>query len=138
KYISIGSLEPQFYKELLEKLDLVGKAPAPMDHLNPAKWNELRPTLTEIFLSKTRDEWDEVFDGSDVCYAPVLAAAEVFEHEHHKARGSFVDIGGIKHAVAAPRFSRTKAADPKPAAERGADNEEVFAACGITYPDPGE
>ena len=138
KYISIGSLEPQFYKELLEKLDLVGKAPAPMDHLNPAKWNELRPTLTEIFLSKTRDEWDEVFDGSDVCYAPVLAAAEVFEHEHHLARGSFVDIGGIKHAVAAPRFSRTKSAPPRPAAERGADNAEVLGALGINYQTPGE
>ena len=100
--------------------------------------NELRPTLTEIFLSKTRDEWDEVFEGSDVCYAPVLAAAEVFEHEHHAARGSFVDIDGIKHAVAAPRFSRTKSAPPRPAAERGADNDEVFGALGIDYQTPGE
>ena len=138
KYVSIGSLEPQFYKELLEKLDLVGKAPAPMDHLNPAKWNEIRPQLTEIFRSKTRDEWDQVFEGSDACYAPVLAAAEVFEHEHHAARGSFVDIDGVKHAVAAPRFSRTKADPPKPAAARGADNEEIFGALGIEYPAPGE
>jgi len=134
KYVSIGALEPQFYKELLERLDLVGKAAAPGDHLNPAKWNELRPTLEPLFKTKTRDEWCEVFKDSDACFAPVLPAAEVFEHEHHVARGSFVDIGGIKHAVAAPRFSRTKAADPQPAAERGADNEEVFRACGITYP----
>jgi alpha-methylacyl-CoA racemase len=134
KYVSIGALEPQFYKELLERLDLVGEAPAPGDHLNPAKWNELRPTLEALFKTKTRDEWCQVFKDSDACFAPVLPAAEVFEHEHHVARGSFVDLGGIKHAVAAPRFSRTKAANPKPAAERGADNEEVFRECGIVYP----
>jgi alpha-methylacyl-CoA racemase len=134
KYVSIGSLEPQFYKELLEKLDLVGKAPAPGEHLNPTKWNELRPTLTELFRSRTRDEWCDVFDGSDACFAPVLAAAEVFEHEHHAARGSFVEIDGIKHAIAAPRFSRTVPDPPRAARDRGADNEEVFAEAGIADP----
>ena len=134
KHVSIGSLEPQFYKELLEKLDLVDKAPAPMDHLNPAKWNDIRLALTEIFLSKTRDEWDAVFEGSDVCYAPVLAAAEAFEHEHHAARGSFVEVDGMKQAVAAPRFSRTTPDLPRPAKERGADNEEIFGALGISDP----
>ena len=138
KYVSIGSLEPQFYKELLEKLDLVGKAPPPGAHLNPAKWEELRPTLTEIFLSKTRDEWCEVFEGSDVCFAPVLAAAEVFEHEHHVARGSFVEVDGLKHAIAAPRFSRTVPNLPEPARERGADNAEVFREAGIADPSDGE
>jgi alpha-methylacyl-CoA racemase len=134
KFVSIGSLEPQFYKELIEKLDLVGKAPGPGEHLNPAKWNELRPTLEALFKTKTRDEWCEVFEGSDACFAPVLAAAEVFEHEHHVARGSFVDLDGIKHAIAAPRFSRTKPDAPKPARERGADNESVFRECGINLP----
>lgn len=138
KYVSIGSLEPQFYQELLERLDLVGKAPGPGEHLNPAKWNELRPTLEALFKTKTRDEWCEVFEGSDACFAPVLAAAEVFEHEHSVARGSFVEVDGIKHAVAAPRFSRTKPDLPRPASERGADNEEVFRACGIDLPGHGE
>ena len=138
KHISIGSLEPQFYMELLQKLDLVGKAPAPMDHLNPAKWNEIRDTLTEIFKSKTRDEWCEVFEGSDVCFAPVLAAAEAFEHEHHVARGSFVELDGVKHAIAAPRFSRTKPDLPKAARPRGADNSEIFGALGVMDPAAGE
>jgi alpha-methylacyl-CoA racemase len=102
--------------------------------LNPAKWNELRPRLEEVFRQKTRDEWCEVFEGSDACFAPVLAAAEAFEHEHSVARRSFVEIDGIKHAVAAPRFSRTKAADPTPARERGADTEEILRACGVTLP----
>ena len=131
KFVSIGALEPQFYKELVERLGLEGKAPAPMDHLNPAKWNELRPALEELFRTKTRDEWCEVFEGSDACFAPVLAAAEVFEHEHHRARRSFVDVDGIKHAVAAPRFSRTKPEDPRPARERGADTQAVLAEVGV-------
>lgn len=133
KYVSIGALEPQFYKELLQRLGLEGRAPAPGEHLNPGKWNELRATLEELFRTKTRDEWCQVFEGSDACFAPVLAAAEVFEHEHHVARGSFVDLDGIKHAVAAPRFSRTEPDHPKPARPRGADNEEVFRECGIEY-----
>mgnify|MGYP001820881156 CR=1 FL=1 len=132
KFVSIGALEPRFYKELVERLGLEGKAPAPMDHLNPAKWNELRPTLEALFRTKTRDEWCEVFEGSDACFAPVLAAAEVFEHEHHIARRSFVDVDGVKHAVAAPRFSRTKPADPRPARERGVDPEAILAEIGVT------
>ena len=92
------------------------------------------PTLEEIFRQKTRDEWCEVFEGSDACFAPVLAAAEAFEHEHHVARGSFVELDGIKHPVAAPRFSRTKSADPTPARERGADTEEILRECGVTLP----
>ncbi|MGB8330123.1 MAG: CaiB/BaiF CoA-transferase family protein [Polyangiales bacterium] len=132
KYISIGSLEPQFYKELIEKLGIQASAPAVGEHLNPAKWNDLRPTLEALFRQKTRDQWCQIFEGSDACFAPVLATAEVFEHEHHVARRSFVEIGGIKHAVAAPRFSRTKSADPTPARERGADTEEILRECGVT------
>lgn len=134
KYVSIGALEPQFYKELIEKLGLEGDAPAAGAHLNPAKWNDLRPTLEKIFRQKTREQWCEVFEGSDACFAPVLAAAEVFEHEHHVARRSFVDLDGVKHAVAAPRFSRTKPADPTPARRRGVDTEEILRACGVTLP----
>jgi alpha-methylacyl-CoA racemase len=131
KYVSIGSLEPQFYKELLERLG-IEDAPAPGEHLNPAKWNELRPKLEALFREKTRDEWCQVFEGSDACFAPVLATAEMFEHEHHVARRSFVDVDGVKQAFPAPRFSRTPAADPTPAKERGADTEEILRECGVT------
>jgi alpha-methylacyl-CoA racemase len=134
KYVSIGALEPQFYKDLLERLDLEGKAPPPGAHLNPALWNELRPTLEPIFRQKTRDEWCKVFEGSDACFAPVLSAAEAFVHEHHVARDSFVEIDGIKHPMPAPRFSRSKPAIPAPARERGADTEEILGECGIELP----
>jgi len=132
RYISIGALEPQFYKELIEKLGIADSAPPVGAHLIPANWGTLRPTLEEIFRQKTRDEWCEVFDGSDACFAPVLAAAEVFEHEHHVARGSFVEVAGTTQAIAAPRFSRTKPAAPTPAKERGADTEEILRECGVT------
>jgi alpha-methylacyl-CoA racemase len=134
KFVSIGALEPQFYKELVEKLGIERSAPAAGAHLNPAKWSELRPTLEELFREKTRDEWCEIFEGSDACFAPVLAAAEVFEHEHHVARRSFVEVEGIMHAVAAPRFSRSKPADPTPAKERGADTEAILRECGVEPP----
>ena len=134
KYVSIGALEPQFYQVLVAKLGLED-APAPMEHLRPDKWQELRPKLEEIFRQRTRDEWGEVFEGTDACFAPVLATAEVFDHPHHVARKSFVDVGGMKHAVAAPRFSRTTPDHPKPASERGADTEDVLRECGITLPE---
>ena len=132
KYVSIGSLEPQFYQELIDKLGLEGAPPVGEHLMDPAKWGELRPTLQETFRQKTRDEWCEVFEGSDACFAPVLAATEVFEHEHHVARGSFVDVDGTKQPVAAPRFSRTKPAGPTPSRERGADTEEILRECGVT------
>jgi len=134
KYISIGALEPQFYHVLVDKLGLED-APAPMEHLRPDKWQELRPKLEEIFRQRTRDDWCEVFEGTDACFAPVLATAEVFDHPHHVARKSFVDVAGVKHPVAAPRFSRTTPAPPKAASERGADTEDVLSECGVTLPE---
>ncbi len=137
KYVSIGALEPQFYKVLVEKLGLEN-APAPMEHLRPDKWQELRPKLEELFRQRTRDEWCELLEGTDACFAPVLATAEVFEHRHNVARRSFVEIAGVKQAVAAPRFSRTVPDDPQPARPRGADTEDILRECGIAPPKPGE
>ncbi|MEM7435435.1 MAG: CaiB/BaiF CoA-transferase family protein [Myxococcota bacterium] len=133
KYISIGSLEPQFYAELIQLLD-IKDAPAPMQHLQPAQWNSLRPTLEEIFASKTRDQWCEVLEGTDVCFAPVLTAHEAFEHPHHVARESFFTMDGVKQPVPAPRFSRTVPDTPGPARERGSDTEAILRECGIALP----
>ena len=134
KYVSIGALEPQFYKELIDKLGLEDAA-APMEHLQPHKWQELRPKLEELFRQRTRDEWCELLEGTDTCFAPVLATSEVFEHPHHVARKSFFDVEGVKQAVAAPRFSRTIPELPKPANERGADTEDILRECGVALLD---
>lgn len=133
KFISIGSLEPQFYAELVQRLELQD-APAPMEHLQPAKWNDLRPQLEKIFAQRTRDEWCELLEGTDVCFAPVLTAHETFEHPHHVARKSFFTMDGVKQAVPAPRFSRSVPDLPKPARERGSDTEEILRECGVTLP----
>lgn len=131
KHISIGSLEPQFYAELLEKLGHVEGAPPAGAHLTPNDWEKLRPSFEAIFRTKTRDEWCAVFEGSDACFAPVLTGAEAFEHPHHVARGTYTKVEGVSQAVAAPRFSRSKPALPVAARVQGADTEQVLRECGI-------
>ena len=131
KHVSIASLEPQFYTELLERIGQVEGAPPAGAHLMPNDWESLRPSLEAIFRTKTRDEWCEVFEGSDACFAPVLTAAEAFTHPHHVARGTYTNVEGVAQGVAAPRFSRTKPALPVAARAQGADTEEVLRECGI-------
>jgi alpha-methylacyl-CoA racemase len=106
KYISLGSIEPQFYSLLVEKAGLdVDRFSAQMEQ---GKWVEFKAELTEVFKTKTRDEWCEVMEGSDVCFAPVLALDEVHNHPHNVARDSFIDIDGIVQPAPAPRFSRSE------------------------------
>lgn len=106
KWISIGSIEPQFYKLLIEKANLDAAKFAPQMVVD--KWPELKAELTEVFLSKTRDEWCEIMEGSDVCFAPILSISEAVEHPHNKARQTFVEVDGITQPAPAPRFSRSK------------------------------
>jgi alpha-methylacyl-CoA racemase len=107
KYISIGSLEPQFYAELLARTGLADEGlPAQMDDTGYDAWRE---RFTDLFKSKTRDEWDEVLRGSDACYAPVLTMSEALDDEHMKARQTFIERDGIPQPAPAPRFSRTVA-----------------------------
>ena len=95
KYISIGSIEPQFYAELLEKLGLTDAGlPEQMDR---AQWPELKEHFAKLFKTRTRDEWCALMEGSDVCFAPVLSMAEAPEHPHARARQSFVELAGTTH-----------------------------------------
>lgn len=106
KYVTVAPIEPRFYAQLLEKIGLdPADLPAQYDE---SRWPELRERLAEVFRTRTRDEWTELLEGTDVCYAPVLSFAEAPEHPHNKARGSFVDIeGSVKQLRPAPRLSRT-------------------------------
>jgi alpha-methylacyl-CoA racemase len=105
KYVSIGSIEPQFYRELLEKTGLAGEdLPHQMDR---SGWPKLKERLAGVFKTKTRDQWCEIMEGSDVCFAPVLSLTEAPEHPHLRARGTFVDVDGAQQPGPAPRFSRT-------------------------------
>ena len=112
KFISIGSLEPQFYRLLMEKTELgTLDLPSQMDR---SQWEATRPIYARVFKQKTRDEWCALLEGSDVCFAPVLTMTESMQHPHMVARESYVDIGGIKQPAPAPRFSRTPASVPTP------------------------
>jgi alpha-methylacyl-CoA racemase len=105
KFVSIGALEPQFYAELIQRLGLDGEdLPHQMDR---SGWPVLRKRFTELFKSRTRDEWSEVLEGSDACFAPVLTMSEAEEHPHIRARETIIERDGVTQPRPAPRFSRT-------------------------------
>ncbi|MGY2486532.1 CaiB/BaiF CoA transferase family protein [Cupriavidus sp. CP313] len=117
KYMSIGPVEGRFYAELLDKLGLAGKdLPAQYDRNG---WPVLREQFEAVFLTRTRDEWCTVFEGSDACIAPVLAFSEAPNHPHHRARGSFVEVAGVVQPAPAPRFLGTPSEISGPAPARG-------------------
>jgi alpha-methylacyl-CoA racemase len=129
KYVSIGSIEPQFYAELREKLDLDdAKWDAQQTRVD---WPDRKADLAEIFKTKTRDEWCDIIEGSDVCFAPVLSIEEAPQHPHNVARGTFIDVAGVTQPGPAPRFSRTEARIPRPAAHAGQHSDELLAEFGF-------
>ena len=105
KWVAIGSIEPQFYALLLEKCGI--SDPAFQAQWDQEQWPDLKTRLEEIFKTKTRAEWCELLEGTDVCFAPVLDLHEAPEHPHNQARQTFVEIDGIVQPAPAPRFSRT-------------------------------
>ncbi len=108
KFISIGSIEPQFYAQLRE---LAGLNDAAFDaQMDAAAWPALKARLVEVFKGKTRDEWCAIMEGTDVCFAPVLSLSEAADHPHMAARGVIVEHNGHRQPAPAPRFSRTPSA----------------------------
>ncbi len=129
KYVSIGSIEPQFYAELREKLGL--DDPEWDAQMSRSEWGPLKEKLRAIFLSRTRDDWCELMEGSDVCFAPVLTMAEAPEHPHNVARGTFTEVAGVVQPRPAPRFSRTDSSIQRPPPHAGQHTDEVLAEAGI-------
>jgi alpha-methylacyl-CoA racemase len=130
KWVAIGSIEPQFYALLLEKTGVDrGEFEAQMDREG---WNGLRDKLAAVFLTKTRDEWDEIMGGSDVCFGPVLTLDEAPKHPHNLARQTFVEIDGVIQPAPAPRFSATPGAIQGPPPAIGQHNETALADWGFT------
>ena len=129
KHICIGSIEPQFYALLVEKSGVDAERFA--DQMNAGKWQDYKAELTEVFKQKTRDEWCESMEGTDVCFAPVLSIFEAPDHPHNKARGTFVELDGVMQPAPAPRFSRTAAEISGPARVPGEDTAAVLADAGF-------
>jgi alpha-methylacyl-CoA racemase len=103
-FVAIGSIEPQFYALLREKLGLTGD-PLFDGQFDRAQWPAQKARLTAIFRTRTRDEWCALMEGTDVCFAPVLSMAEAVEHPHNVARGTFVERDGVMQPAPAPRFT---------------------------------
>jgi alpha-methylacyl-CoA racemase len=124
EYVSIGSIEPQFYAELLRLTGLEGEdLPYQMDK---SQWAAMKERLAAIFRSKTRDEWCEVMEGTDVCFAPVLRMSEAVHHPHNVQRGTFIRRDGIVQPAPAPRFSATPGEVQRPPAHAGQHTAEVL------------
>ncbi len=129
RYLAVGAIEPQFYAELLAGLGLDGEElPSQMDR---AHWPEMKERFARVFATRTRDEWEKVFAGTDACVAPVLGLSEAPEHPHNVHRGTFTEIAGVVQPAPAPRFSRTPSAVRRPPPHPGQWADEVLEAWGI-------
>ncbi|MFH8366896.1 CaiB/BaiF CoA transferase family protein [Streptomyces sp. NPDC018031] len=123
-YMAVGALERKFYAEFIRLLGLADRVPGREDF---DRWDELRAAVAARFAERTRDEWTEVFQGSDACVAPVLSLREAPGHPHLAARGTFVEHAGITQPAPAPRFSATPTGVRRSPARPGADAAEVAA-----------
>lgn len=129
-YISLGSIEPQFYAELRERLHL--EDPEWDEQLSRSRWPELKEKLAAIVAGRTRDEWCEILEGTDACFAPVLSMREAPEHPHNVARGTFTEMAGVTQPRPAPRFSRTDSEIRRPPPHAGQHTDEVLIEAGHT------
>ncbi len=129
KYVSIGSIEPQFYAELL-RITGIDPASLPSQH-DRSRWPEVKERFAAVFKGKTRDEWCELMEHTDVCFAPVLAMDEAPAHPHMAARGTFTEVAGQVQPAPAPRFSRTPGSIDRPPPHAGQHTDEVLAEWGV-------
>ncbi len=125
KFLAVGALEPQFYQALLDGLGLT------LEEAPKEPSDALRERFAAIFATRTRDDWMDVFAGTDACVAPVLSMTEAPQHPHNVARETFVDIDGVIHPAPAPRFSRTPSTIASPAAAPGSHTLEALTDWGV-------
>lgn len=124
RHMAVGALEPQFYAELLDGLDLEpGDLPAQTVRRG---WPALREVFVAKFLERTRDEWADHFEGSDACVAPVLSMDDAPNHPHNRSRGTFVKIDDVTQPAPAPRFSATPGALSGGPSIPGADTDSIL------------
>jgi alpha-methylacyl-CoA racemase len=118
-YVAVCALETEFFARLLEALSIDDIDPA--DQYDTSQWATHREVLARVFRRRTRDEWSKLLSGTDACATPVLTLSEAAEHEHARARGTYVELDGIRQPGPAPRFSRT----PSEARQAPSDNSEA-------------
>ncbi|MDB5704675.1 MAG: carnitine dehydratase [Sphingomonas bacterium] len=128
KWVSIGSIEPQFYAVLRKVMALDGVEWDPQ--FAPAVWPSLTAELAQRFKRGTRDEWVAAFAGHEACFAPVLDFDEATAHPHNLARGTFVEAGGVVQPAPAPRYSMSSTVPPEMAGE--AETDAILAENGFS------
>ncbi len=136
RHVAIGALEPKFFADLVQRLALDPK----FIHRQYDRrlWPELRAALAAVLRTSTRDEWCALLEGSDACFAPVLALAEAPAHAHARARHAYVELDGVVQPGAAPRFSRSVPEPPRPAPQTGQHTRELLAEAGLAGSDIDE
>lgn len=133
KYVSIGSIEPQFYALLLEKTGLTND-PAFAKQMDSSQWPALKVRFAEVMRTKTSGEWCALMEGTDICFAPVLTMSQAAQHPHNVQRQTFIEISGVTQPAPAPRFSRTPSAVPTPPAHPGQHSREILLDWGFGAP----
>jgi alpha-methylacyl-CoA racemase len=130
KWISIGSIEPQFYAELIRRLELDPSSFEPQ--MDREQWPLLKERIADVFRTRTRDAWCALLEGTDVCFAPVLTLDEAREHPHARARQAFVEVAGKVQPAPAPRFSRSQAEIQRPPPAPGGNTQEALTDWGFS------
>jgi alpha-methylacyl-CoA racemase len=124
EYVSVGSIEPQFYALLLQHTGLEGEKLPPQR--DKRTWPEMTGRLAHIFKQKTRAEWTEIMQQTDICFAPVLRMSEAVEHPHNRHRESFVIVDGVRQPAPAPRFLGTPTQVQRPPAYTGEHTDAIL------------
>ena len=131
--MGVGAIEPQFYAELLR---LLGFKPDELpDQMDRQAWPEMKERFAEVFATRSRDEWEEIFAGTDACVAPVLSPGEAPEHPHMRARGTFTEVAGVVQPAPAPRFMGTPGAIRRPPPNPGQDGDDALLDWGLAQGD---
>ncbi len=130
KYISVGSIEPQFYELLLKHTGI--DDPEFKKQMDPGQWPAFKEKIAAVFKTKTRDEWTDIMGDTDICFAPVLSLDEAPGHPQNKSRHTFIDLEGVTQPAPAPRFSRTQPEIKNPPPVPGGDTEDVLHELGFS------
>jgi len=135
KFIAVAALEPAFYQQLIRLAGLdaarFGSHGLNPIHAKDPEWPRLKARLAEVFLTRSRDEWCTLLEGTDACFAPVLTVSEASEHPHNVARRAFVTVNGVLQHAPAPRFSGTVPAEPRAPVAVGADSRNILEEAGF-------
>ena len=129
KFVSIGSIEPQFYALLREKMNI--DEDIFDNQMDKTSWSALRENLEIRFKEKTRDEWCEIMEGTDICFAPVLSMSEAITHDHNVERNSFFNLDNVIQPSPAPKFSYSKSEVSHPPVKVGTHTKEIMSSLGL-------